>query len=64
MHARVTRAQTPADRLDQAIQGWRQMQQDVTVKQEGFRGNTLLVNRETGEWHRSYAVGSAVEVRV
>src|SRR4051812_38570231 len=50
MHARVTRGQSPVDRADDAIKGWSQYQQDVTVKQEGFRGNMLFVNRETGEW--------------
>jgi len=49
MHARVTQGQSPVDRLDGAIQLWSGAQQD-TVKREGFRGNMLLVNRETGEW--------------
>ncbi len=50
MHARVTRGQSPPDRIDDAITGWSQYQQEVTVNQEGFRGNMLLVNREAGEW--------------
>jgi hypothetical protein len=49
MHARVTQGRSPVDRLDGAIQQWSASQQDIT-KREGFRGNMLLVDRETGEW--------------
>ena len=50
MYARVTRGQTPPERLDEAIRGWAQYQREVTVGQEGFRGNYLLVDRQTGAW--------------
>ena len=48
MYARVTRGQTPPERLDEAVHGWAQYQREVTVEQEGFRGNYLLVDRRTG----------------
>ena len=48
MHARLITSQAPLDRLDQGIQGWSAGQMD-TLAQRGFRGNMMLVDRETGK---------------
>ena len=48
MYARVSVTQASVERLDEGIEAWKAGQSAV-VAHPGFRGNLLLVDRQTGK---------------
>ncbi len=48
MYARVTMVQASVERLDEGIEAWK-AGQSALVAHPGFRGNMLLVDRQTGK---------------
>jgi len=49
MYARVTSVQVSPDKVDEAIQLWRDSVMPAAKQQKGFKSGRLLVDRKTGK---------------
>jgi hypothetical protein len=52
MYARLVTGSIPSDKLDEAIQFWRNTVLPSVQQQKGFRSVRLLVDRKTAKLHR------------